>query len=138
VSGNIADCAFFVGQVCGGGIYNAGSLNVNSGTTLSGNSAYSGGGIYNAYKATATVTGCTLSGAFATYGGGIYNAGTLSLTGSTLTGDTATSQGGAIFNARPGHLTIVSSVVLENSAPVGADLDNLGSVKISKDSSVGP
>jgi hypothetical protein len=121
----------------GGGIYNAGTLTVKSGSTVSDNSAYTGGGICNAYKATATFWGSTLSGNYATYGGGIDNIGTLIVSGCTLTDNTATSQGGGIYNARPGHLTITSSVLVSNVAPLGADLDDLGASKISKDSTIG-
>jgi hypothetical protein len=113
-----------------------GSLTV-SGSTFSGNSATNGGGLYNASSATATVTGSTLSGNSATNGGGVYNAGTLTLSGCTLSGNTAASDGGGIFNAKHGQLTLLSSVVLHNLALLGADLYNLGGVKISKDSTVG-
>jgi Right handed beta helix region len=72
----------------GGGIYNAGGLTVSD-CTLSSNSTFSGdgGGIYNAYRATLTVSGCTLSGNNSVgSGGGIYNAGgaTASVTGCTF------------------------------------------------------
>jgi hypothetical protein len=124
----------------GGGISNAGSMTLSS-DILSGDSAVEGGGISNASGATATVSGTTLSGESASYhGGGIYNGGTMTLSGSTVTGNTATS-GGGIFNAKPGNLTILSSVVLNNTSSVvpsdGADICSLGSMKISKDSQVG-
>jgi hypothetical protein len=118
------------------GFVGPGSLMV-SGSTFSGNSAAAGGGIDNASGATATITSSTLSGNSATNGGGIFNAGTLTLNGSTVSGNSATSAGGGIYNAKGGKLTIQSSVVLKNSAPLGADLDNLGSAKISKDSTIG-
>jgi hypothetical protein len=51
--------------------------------------------------------------------------------------DVATSQGGGIYNAKLGHLTIVSSVVRTNVATLGADLYNLAQAKISMDSTVG-
>ena len=55
-------------------------------------------------------------------------------------GNTASHAGGGIDNAKAGHLTIQSSSkVTGNSALVGfgADLEALGSVQISKDSTVG-
>jgi hypothetical protein len=126
----------------GGGIYNAGTLTV-SGCTLYNNSAGSpgyrygyGGGIYNA--GTLTVTSSGLYGNSATDGGGIYNGGyrtTATVTGCTLDGNTATNDGGGIFNSRGTSLTVQSSVVRYNHAPLGADL--FGSAKISKDSTVG-
>jgi hypothetical protein len=126
----------------GGGIYNAGTLTVN-GSTLSDNIAYGsngvglGGGIYSGYKLTVTITGSTLTGNTGSLGGAVYTDGTLALNGSTLSGNSASSEGGGIFNDRQGHLTIQSSVVKNNTAPVGADLFNLGCVKISSDSTVG-
>ena len=45
--------------------------------------------------------------------------------------------GGGIFNDTQGHLTILSSVVSSNTASDGADICNLGSMTISKDSKIG-
>ena len=75
-------------------------------------------------------------GTYFSRGGGIYNDGTMTLSGSTVTGNTA-SAGGAIFNDTQGNLTILSSVVQNNTASDGADICSLGSITISKDSSIG-
>jgi hypothetical protein len=121
----------------GGGIDNAYTLTV-SGCILSGNSAGDGGGLYNDGSGTLTLSGCTLSSNSAAYGGGIDNWGTLNVTGgSTVSGNSATYDGGGLFNRKSGRLKIQSSVVTNNNAPLGADLYNLGKVKISKDSTVG-
>jgi hypothetical protein len=64
--------------------------------------------------------------------------------GSTLSGNSAGSAGGGLFNgagvangaASVGTLTVADSVVLGNSAPLGADLYNLG-VATLNDSTVG-
>ena len=76
----------------GGGIYTAGTLIVSA-TTLSGNHAFAdfpnyGGGIYNDFGATLTVSGCTLTGNTADAGGGIYNAGTLTVSNSSFSSNT--------------------------------------------------
>jgi hypothetical protein len=47
------------------------------------------------------------------------------------------SKGGGIFNDTKGNLTILSSVVSNNTASDGADICDLSSIKISKDSQVG-
>jgi hypothetical protein len=121
----------------GGGIDNADTLTV-SGSTFSSNGATNGGGaVSNADKTTATITGSTVTGNFATNGGAVWNAGTLTLSGSTVSGNIATSEGGGVFNAKDGKLTVQSSTVKSNTAPLGADLYNLGWLKISSDSSVG-
>jgi hypothetical protein len=75
----------------GGGIYNAGTLMV-SGGDVSSNSAAAGGGIYNTASGTATVSGCTLSGdsaVYGGYGGGIYNAGTMTVSGCDVQNNSA-------------------------------------------------
>jgi hypothetical protein len=103
----------------GGGILvdASASLALN-GCTLSGDSAYTGGGIYNG--GTATVTGCTLSGNTASFGlggGGIYNAGTATVTDCTLSGNsTPYASGGAIENASPGILTVTGCTLSDNYA----------------------
>ncbi len=129
----------------GGAIYNAGTLTVSN-STLSGNTAYEdgdnygngyGGGIFNALKASATVTGGSVSGNNAQHdGGGIYNDGTLTLIGNTLTGNIANDGlGGGIFNDKKGHLAIQSaSSVVNNYA---YDLYDLGVTTVSNDSHVG-
>ncbi len=85
----------------GGGIFNRGNLTVNA-STISGNSASrgGGGGISNGQGILA-VTGSMISGNTASFGGGIYNtSGSVTVTGSTISDNSATdsqSQGGGIF-----------------------------------------
>ncbi|TVP76785.1 MAG: hypothetical protein EA353_11555 [Puniceicoccaceae bacterium] len=76
-----------------GGIYNSGTLTLNR-STLSGNSAFLGGGIYNYFGGTVTLNQSTLSGNSASSsGGGISNGGALMLTNSIVAGNTAFSGG---------------------------------------------
>jgi hypothetical protein len=123
----------------GGGIYNAGTMTVSSSTVTNNVAEYDGGGIFNAYAASATVTGSSLTDNHALLdGGGIYNDGTMTLSGSTLSGNVGiinNGRGGGIFNDRKGRLTIQSKSTITNNYPY--DLYNLGQVKISTDSSVG-
>jgi predicted outer membrane repeat protein len=78
----------------GGGIYNGGTLTL-SGSTVSNNGAWNGGGIYN------VVTG-------------LYNgADSLTVTNSTVTGNTAYGEGGGIYSS--GTLTVSYSTVTGNS-----------------------
>jgi hypothetical protein len=138
LSNNTAINGFGLGL--GGAIYNAGTLTVSN-STLDNNSVYlsnfdhtyfgSGGAIYNAYRASATITAGSLSGNFAAVGSGIYNDGVMTLSGSTVSGNGVDG----IFNDQKGHLSIQSKCsVVSNSTD---DLFNLGSVKISADSDVG-
>jgi hypothetical protein len=117
---------FSFGQ--GGGIYNIGDLTIQQ-STLSGNTAYSGGGIFTS-AGTTTIQGSTLTGNTATCGGGIYNGGTATIQQSTLSGNTAGSDGGGIFNAASGTLAVKDSAVFNDLAPLGADIYNLGALTL--------
>jgi len=124
----------------GGGLYvNGASLTIASSTIASnqatgglhglyggpGPGPGQGAGLYNG--GTLTVTGSTLSGNTATLsGGGIYNAGTLTVTGSTLSGNTASNPGGGIYNG--GTLTVSNSTLSRNHASDGGGIfDGTGS-----------
>jgi hypothetical protein len=103
-----------------------------------GSSATQGGGIYFV-KAPGLleVQGSTFSlNTASDSGGGLYNLGTATLQECTLSGNTAGSAGGGVFNGASGTLTVKDSTMLDNVAPFGADLDNLGAVTLD-DSTVG-
>jgi hypothetical protein len=102
----------------GGGIFNSGTLTV-TGSTLSGNSSVAGegGGIFN--EGTLTVSGCTLSGNSAAFGGGIYNMSATEITSSNLSGNSAADGGGLYNAGGAGlsvTVTISGSTVSGNSA----------------------
>jgi hypothetical protein len=139
-----------VGQ--GGGVYvNGGSLTIAS-SALASNQATGGwagacgltgydygAGLYNG--GTLTVSNSTLSGnTNFEYGGGISNYGTLTVTNTTLSGNTA-STGGGIANA--GMLTVAGSTLSGNSAGGGYDggggggIYNTGTVTVSNSTLVG-
>jgi hypothetical protein len=69
-------------------------------------------------------------------GGGIYNLGTATIQQGTLSGNSAGSDGGGLYNGAAGTLEIDDSVVLSNLAPLGADWYNLGKLTVN-DSTVG-
>jgi hypothetical protein len=126
---------------CGGGILNLGTLTLSgcdvidnysspSWLTNLGGFGYRGGGICN--FGTMTLGGSTVSANSAyNWGGGIYNDGTMTLSGSTLN-DNSAAVGGGIFNDQQGNLTILSSVVQNNTAQDGADIYSVSSVTTSK------
>ncbi|MCP5112809.1 MAG: right-handed parallel beta-helix repeat-containing protein [bacterium] len=126
VSGNSAG-GFFGG---GGGIYNASNNAVLTGTTISGNSAYTGGGLLN--SGIATITNSTLSGnsGGVDKGGAIDNTGTVTLVNSTLSRN---SGGGGAINIFSGPANLKNTLLAHNS-PVncrfgsGSIVDNGGNL----------
>jgi len=120
----------------GGGIWNGGTMLV-SGCVFTGNTAaFSGGGIWS--SGMLTLSNCSLASNSAQYGGGLYiflGVGTIS--DCTVSGNSASVAGGGIFNQIYGSLYVTDgSTVCGNTAPLGADLYNLGTVFISSDSDV--
>ena len=117
----------------GGGIRNSGTLLVDGGTLIS-NTAQFGGGIYNATTGTLSLSYSKLSGNSASNsGGGIYNAGRLTVSNSTLSGNTAPNDGGGIYNE--GTLTVSESTLSSNSAQsVGGSIRNEGTLTVNASS----
>jgi hypothetical protein len=125
----------------GGGICNDhGTLTINN-TTLNGNSARQGGGIFNngdVGSATVAINNSTLSDNSATGGGGggIYNysqldgSATVTINNSTLSDNSATGAGGGIenFTYLDGSTTITinNTTLIGNAAPDGGGIYTLG------------
>jgi hypothetical protein len=84
-----------------------------------------GGGVYN--TGSLTLTNSTVSGDSAVCGGGIFSTGSLTLTNSTVSGNTAYC-GGGVFNT--GSLTLTNSTVSGNSASYGGGVSNTGSLTL--------
>jgi predicted outer membrane repeat protein len=110
LSGNSANNQYAPG---GGAINNGGTLQMTD-SILSNNTAYAGGAIDMNVWGTATLSGCTLSGNSAYSAGAIDSAGSLSITNSTLTNNSAIQNGGAIYSN--GSLTITGSAITGNTA----------------------
>jgi CSLREA domain-containing protein len=106
----------------GGGIYTGNMLSVFA-STVSNNSADTGGGISN-FNGTANVTNSTLSGNTANRGGAISTGffAPMNVTSSTLSNNSAATQGGGIFNDTFANSNLHSSIVALNTAPSGSDL----------------
>ena len=103
----------------GAGILNLGILELNS-STITANSAQIGGGISNQQSGTVTLTNTTVSNNSASSAyGGIQNAeyGTMTLLDSTISGNTAGSNVGGIGNGFTATvLTITNSTISGNTA----------------------
>jgi hypothetical protein len=107
----------------GGGVANLGTLVMNNCTiadnTITDMFGY-GGGIHNEGAGSITVTNSTLSGNSAPYGGAISfenGAATVAISNSTLSLNTATHQGGALYNDAGGTVTITNCTFSGNSIP---------------------
>ncbi|TRU38100.1 MAG: hypothetical protein EWV50_12350 [Microcystis aeruginosa Ma_MB_F_20061100_S20] len=125
----------YISNKAGRGIHNQyGTLTITN-STITGNTAGWGGGIYNQYDGTLTITNSTISGNKAHTddddiytvgsGGGIYNVGTLTITNSTISGNTAEG-GGGISNW--GTLTITNSTISGNTASGNSLNDHGGGI----------
>jgi len=91
-----------------------------------------GGGILDASSGTLTVTGCTLSGNSAIYGGGIEDEfGTVIITNSTLSGNSADDGGGIATNNAFCTVTITNSTLSGNFAyGLGGGIYNQGGATV--------
>ena len=92
-------------------------------STLSGNSVdnfLGGGAIYNGQNMNTTVANSTLSGNYAPMGGGIYNDGNLWLGNVTLSGNEAYDYGGGIYS--DGYAWIHNSTIVFNTLIEGTPL----------------
>jgi hypothetical protein len=101
--------------------------------TLSGNRAGNGGGLANAAGATASVFNTLFDGNTTTGvgGGGIINSGTLTLAGSTLSGNSAPINGGGLNTQAAGTSRINLSTFVHNvSGSLGGGISNLGTTSL--------
>lgn len=97
----------------GGAIWGRSSV-VLQGDTISDSSADDGGGVLVAEPYGLWVIDSTITGNTATSGGGIFSGGNLVMNDSTISGNTATA-GGGIYQGH-GYATIVGSTIAENHA----------------------
>ena len=122
IDGNATDRVF---HVLSSGTVEINGVTIQNGNVSGGFPAGLGGGIFND-GGTLTLTDSTISDNTATNAGGIFNyGGTLTLNSSTVSGNTATSantatNAGGIGNFGFGTLTLNSSTVSDNMASNGA------------------
>ena len=118
----------------GGGIINAGTLTLTDCTLMNNTVTQRGGGIMNA-RGTLTITNSTVSGNTSTNGdgGGIYNFdGTVTLINSTITNNRAINvMGGGIYNRINSTLMLTDCTVSDNTAGTwGGGITNGGSMTL--------
>ncbi len=103
-----------------------------SGLTITGGSSSGGGGGILSYG-TLTLSGCTISGNSADGagtggGGGVFNLGTLTLQGCTISGNYVGSYGGGLDNR--GTATLTDCTISGNSAVLGGGMTNIGTATL--------
>ena len=115
--------------ITGGGIsVNSGNLTIKN-CTISGNTGYKGGGIKNYAYGIVTIIGSTISNNKASSkGGGIYNDGHLTIIGSTISNNRIGRKGEPLNWGggiwNTGHLTITGSTISNNYADHGGGIFN--------------
>ncbi|MBW4442205.1 MAG: DUF4347 domain-containing protein [Plectolyngbya sp. WJT66-NPBG17] len=117
------------GSAEGGGIFNFATLTLTN-AILRNNIGRLGGGLINVGNV--ALNNVTVSSNRATEGGGINNNnnGVMTITNSTISGNTSSGAGGGIINlglaANPTSLTITNSTISGNTSPWGGGLLNYG------------
>ena len=110
----------------GGGLSNQGTVTLTK-CTLTGNTAYIGGG-FNNTSGIVALDNTTLAGNTASTGGGFNNtSGIVTLDNSILTDNSASRWGGGFETSRSGTVTLISSTLSRNSASTGGGFDNFSS-----------
>lgn len=104
----------------GGGIRNLSVMTLNR-VVVTGNSARGGGaGIHNELGATMTLTDVSITFNTAQMqGGGIYNLGSATLLNTTLSGNNADSDGGAMFSGGNGATAALTNVTINGNRSAG-------------------
>ena len=112
------------GNTFGGAIYNQGDMTLTDMVITANTSASDGGGVYNSTDDVMRIVNCVISnntsnsdGNTSGLGGGILNIGNMTITGSTISGNTAAGtnlSGGGIYSER--QLAILNSTITGNRA----------------------
>src|SRR6185437_964060 len=113
----------------GGGIINSGNLTLDASAVVNNTTGGNGGGIFIGDSSTMSIVDSTVSNNSAVYGGGIYNTGTLNLTESTVSTNTASNDSlptsGAGIESL-GTLALINSTIVNNQATGTGNPANVG------------
>ena len=110
--------------IFGGGAYNAASMTVQASAVQSNTATSFGGGLHNgSTAANLSIVTSTVSGNSAVRGGGLYNESAASVSASALVSNTANASGGGAHNAAGGALSSQNNTFSGNSAPSGGGLN---------------
>ncbi|HCB02337.1 MAG TPA: hypothetical protein DEP19_08140 [Anaerolineae bacterium] len=99
----------------GGGIYINDDMNITN-STIQSNSARRGSGIFTGYSSVLNISNSTITGNIAVLdGGAIYLSGDVIIENSTIYNNTATNRGGGLFSEGAGELNIYNSTIVGNT-----------------------
>jgi len=111
----------------GGGLFNtdAAVATVDQTTIRDNTAGNDGGGVVHRSTSAFTLTASTVSGNAAEQnGGGVLNGGAMTLLNSTVSGNEAAADGGGLFNEGGGTLTVTLSTITANTAAYGGGIRN--------------
>lgn len=120
--GTATDSPSAEGGGSGGAVLNAGALSVDSSTQNSNSAVRAGGAIEASAGSTTRLVTTTLSdnsaGPTPGNGGGLHltGAGTVTITGGTVSGNTAAAEGGGVWNSAAGTMSLTGVAVTGNTA----------------------
>ena len=131
IADNLADNLGVGASTLGGGIWNDGVLALGDGVVIVNNRAGRGGGIFNAFNASASLNGVLIEQNHSDVdGAGIFNSGELEITRSTIRSNDAMEEGGGVWNIS--NMTITRSTVADNSAQLsGGGIYTKGDAEVS-------
>jgi Ca2+-binding RTX toxin-like protein len=99
----------------GGGLRNAGTVNLTTSSFSNNTAGATGGGVYN--DGSLVITESSFIANTADFGGGVFsNSGTVILTEATLSNNTALTDGGGFYNDRQSSVSVSGSIVTGNAA----------------------
>ena len=101
------------------------TLRIDGSTIWNNTATQTGGGIYNVGSSATLITNTTISTNTAVSGGGIVSSDPLSLSSVTITANTATVRGGGIQN-NGATLRFNNTIIAGNTSPTGPDCDGFG------------
>ena len=108
------------GTGAGGGVRNLGTLTLIDARVENGSAVW-GGGLHN--LGTLSLTNGQVLNNSADHGGGLYGGdGSLTVTGTTITGNSANNNGGGIYMASDTDLTLTNATLTNNDADASAGL----------------
>ena len=105
----------------GGGIY-AKKISITDGIFAENSANSNGGAIYTVPEAVLTIDGenTAFTGNLAKLGGAVYDQGSTTMSAGTMTGNTATDKGGAVYVTDGNRFTMTGGSISDNSSPEGA------------------